>query len=133
MTEQAAFQSLPRLYRSADWVIRVILALAFVSAGSMKLVGVAQFVTLFDQIGLGQWFRLLTGGLEVIGGLLVLVPRTSMIGAALLACVMLGATITHLAVIGGSALPALVLLALAATTLWLRRAQVNMPRASLSY
>ena len=36
---------------------------------------------------------------------------------------MAGAIVTHLAVIGGSPLPALTLLALAASVLWMRRTQ----------
>jgi hypothetical protein len=35
---------------------------------------------MFDKIGLGQWFRYVTGSLEVVGALLLLVPRTSAIG-----------------------------------------------------
>ena len=114
-----------RVARVADWVVRVLLALAFVSAGGMKLAGAPQFVELFEQIGAGQWFRLLTGTLEVVGGLLVLVPRTAVWGALLLAAVMVGALLTHVLVIGGNPGPALVLFALAVLVLWLRRAQLS--------
>jgi uncharacterized membrane protein len=31
-------------------------------------------VGLFDAIGIGQWFRYLTGGLEVLGAVALLVP-----------------------------------------------------------
>jgi hypothetical protein len=31
----------------------------------------------FDQIGLGQWFRVFTGALQVGGALLLLIPRVS--------------------------------------------------------
>lgn len=119
--------------RILDWVVRVLLAAAFISAGGMKLAGVPQFVAMFDQIGIGQWFRLLTGALEVAGGLLALVPRTAIWGASLLACVMVGALFTHLTVIGGNPLPALVLLILCAAVLWLRRSQLTtLARSILS-
>ena len=117
----------PTLSRVADWIVRILLALAFVSAGCMKLAGVPQFVALFDQIGVGQWFRLLTGTLEVAGGVMVLIPRAAAWGALLLVCVMVGALFTHLMVIGGNPLPALVLLVLATTVLWRRRAQLPRP------
>lgn len=120
-----------RLTQGLDWLVRILLALTFVSAGGMKLAGVPQFVALFDQIGIGQWFRLVTGTFEVLGGLLVLIPRTSIFGAVLLACVMLGAVFTHLAVIGGNPLPALVLLALSTVVLWLRRAQLALLKRSI--
>lgn len=116
--------------RILDWILRVLLAFAFVSAGGMKLAAAPQFVALFDQIGIGQWFRLLTGTLEVAGGLLVLIPQTAVQGALLLACVMLGALFTHLALIGGNPIPALVLLALAAAVLWLRRASLPLPKGA---
>lgn len=116
--------------RILDWILRILLALAFISAGGMKLAGVPQFVALFDQIGVGQWFRLLTGALEVAGGVLVLIPRTAGWGALLLACVMMGALFTHLAVIGGNPLPAFVLLVLAAMILWLRRAQLPLSKGA---
>ncbi|WP_206366557.1 DoxX family protein [Sphingomonas gei] len=100
-----------------------MLALAFVAAGVAKLAGAPPMVAIFDQIGIGQWFRLLTGMLEIAGGLLVLVPRSSAWGALLLLCVMAAAVFTHLVVIGGNPVPALVLLVLSAAVLWLRRRQ----------
>ena len=113
-----------------DWIVRMLLAAAFVSAGGMKLAGVPQFVALFDQIGIGQWFRLLTGTLEVAGGLLVLIPRTAAWGALLLAGVMVGALLTHLMVIGGNPIPAVILLALAGVVLWLRRASLSLSKGA---
>lgn len=78
-------------------------------------------VEIFEQIGAGQWFRFVTGILEIVGGLLVLVPRASIWGALLLACVMVGAVLTHLVLIGGNPVHAFVLLALCGAVLWLRR------------
>lgn len=131
MATTMAFALPSRLARAADWIIRILLALAFISAGGMKLAGAEQFVAMFDQVGIGQWFRLLTGTLEVTGGLLVLIPRAAIFGALLLVCVMVGALFTHLAVIGGNPLPALVLLALCAAILWLRREQLATFRRSI--
>ncbi|MEE4454884.1 DoxX family protein [Novosphingobium resinovorum] len=70
--------------RAVDWVIRILLALAFLAAGGAKVAGAPPMVAIFEQIGAGQWFRFVTGILEIVGGLLV--PRTSMWGALLLAC-----------------------------------------------
>jgi putative oxidoreductase len=53
------------------------------------------WVELFARIGIGQWLRYFTGGLEVICALLLLIPRTSLMAAALLACTMAGAMLTH--------------------------------------
>ena len=51
----------------------------------------APWVKTFDAIGLGQWFRYCTGLIELVGGLLFLVPRATIIGAALLIATMCGA------------------------------------------
>ena len=53
----------------------------------------------FERIGLGQWFRYYTGGMQVLGGLLMCVPRTMVIGAAMLTCTMIGAVFVALFVI----------------------------------
>ena len=111
----------PRWQNYALWALQVLVALAFLAAGGQKLLGVPAMIGLFETIGLGQWFRYLTGGLEVLGALLLLLPNRAWIGAALLACIMVGAVATHLFVIGGSAVPALVLLALTLVIAWFRR------------
>jgi len=45
---------------AADWTTRAAIALAFASFGVEKLFG-SNWVPLFAQIGLGQWFRYFTG------------------------------------------------------------------------
>jgi len=57
------------------------------------------WVRLFGQIGLGQWFRYLTGIMQIAGAVLVLIPRMSLVGIALAACTMLGASIAWLTVL----------------------------------
>jgi putative oxidoreductase len=114
----------PRWKSVSLWVIRGLLALAFASAGGAKLYGVPMLVEEFQHIGLGQWFRYFTGTLELLGAFLILVPSLAAFGAALLICIMIGATIAHLFVIGGSPLPALVLLALSAMVAFAKRSQI---------
>ena len=104
--------------RRIVWGIRVLLALAFGAAGIAKLAGAAQMVQVFDAIGFGQWFRYLTGAVEVVGVVLLLVPYTGFLGALLLSATMVGAVATHVALIGGSPLPALVLGLLSAFVAW---------------
>ncbi len=86
------------------WVVQIALAALFLMAGSAKLTGQPQMVATFDAVGVGQWFRYFTGGLEVIAALLLLAPSFAGIGAALLVPTMVGAILTHLFVIGGSPL-----------------------------
>ena len=78
-------------------------------------------MALFDAIGIGQWFRYLTGALEVLGAVALLVPAFSGAGALVLAGVMAGAVATHVFVVGGSPVNAIVLLVVTAIVAWGRR------------
>jgi uncharacterized membrane protein YphA (DoxX/SURF4 family) len=100
------------------WVLQILVAAVFLMAGYSKLSGDPAMVEEFDQIGLGQWFRFVTGGIEVAAAVLLLIPRLTPVGAALLVGTMGGAVLTHLLVIGGSPVPALVLGCFAAIILW---------------
>jgi uncharacterized membrane protein YphA (DoxX/SURF4 family) len=96
------------------WGIRILLALAFGAAGSAKLAGVPMMVATFDAIGWGQWFRYVTGVIEVLGAVLMLVPATGLLAGLLLGATMVGAALSHLLVVPGSPVPAIVLGALCA-------------------
>lgn len=104
----------------ALWVLQVGAAAMFFMAGGMKLAGAPDMVAMFEVLG-GQWFRYVTGGVEVVGAALLLVPRLAGVGALLLAATMVGAIFTHVAVIGGSFVVPLVLLVVTATIAWARR------------
>jgi len=122
-----AVASAPSRWKSATlWVVRGLLALAFAAAGGAKLYGVPMLVEEFQHIGLGQWFRYLTGSLELFGALLILVPSLAAFGGLLLSCIMVGATIAHLFLIGGSPVPALVLLTLSAIVAYAKRSQFGL-------
>ena len=103
------------------WVLQVGAAGMFLMVGFLKLSGNPQLVGLFEAIGLGQWFRYLTGTLEVAGAVLLLVPRLSGLGALMLFVVMIGAVITHLFIVGGSPLMAIILLVVTGVVAWGRR------------
>lgn len=103
------------------WILQIGAAGMFLMAGFSKLSGDPMMVGMFDAIGLGQWFRYVTGSLEVLGAVLLLIPRLSGLGALLLVGVMLGAVTTHLFVVGGSPLPAIILLIVTGVVAWGRR------------
>jgi putative oxidoreductase len=115
----------PRWKSVSLWIVRGLLAFVFLGAGGAKLYGVPLMVEEFAHMGLGQWFRYFTGSLEVLGALLILTRLLAGFGAMLLICIMIGATIMHLFVIGGSPVPALVLLALSAIVAIAKREQMG--------
>lgn len=111
--------------------LRALLTLAFLAAGGAKLAGVDMMVATFEQIGLGQWFRYVTGVIEVAGAALLWLPGRQLAGAALLGATMVGAVLTHWFVLGPSAVPAIVLGLLCVGVLYIHRAQIpaNLSRA----
>jgi uncharacterized membrane protein YphA (DoxX/SURF4 family) len=100
----------------------------FLMAGGSKLAGAQPMVEMFDAIGVGQWFRYVTGTIEVVSALLLLMPSTAAIGAALLVCVMVGAIITHLTVLHTSPAMPIVLLVTCAIVFVLRRDRMAVGR-----
>src|SRR5262245_23775093 len=77
------------------WCVQALLAFVFVNASWAKLTGNPEMLELFTAVGFGDWLRYVTGILELTGAVLIMVPTTRRIGAALLATVMLGALAAH--------------------------------------
>ena len=117
----ASIQSVRPTRRIGAWTLQSIIAAAFLAAGLAKLAGVPYMVELFGQIGLGQWFRVVTGVVEVTGAVALLVPGFASIGALWLGFTMVGAVTTHLFVLHTSPVPAIVLGLLNVVVAYLRR------------
>jgi uncharacterized membrane protein YphA (DoxX/SURF4 family) len=83
------------------WLPRIFLAVVFVYVGAIKLPDEAgMWVRLFERIGIGQWFRDVTAIVEIVGGVLMLVPRATRVAVLLTSSVMIGALIVHATVTG---------------------------------
>src|SRR4030095_1597785 len=100
--QQAESSRLSKPLNTSFWILQGLLATVFLVAGTAKLASPQMQIALFDKIGFGQWFRYFTAGLEVIGAILVLVPRTAGFGATLLGMIMVGAIEIHLLITGGN-------------------------------
>ena len=105
--------------------VKALLTLAFLASGGAKLLGVEQMVVLYETIGVGQWFRYLTGLIEIGGAILLWLPGRQAAGAALLTATMIGAVIAHLTIIGPSAIPAAILGLMSGFVLWSHRDQLS--------
>ena len=103
------------------WLLRVLLGVTFLAIGCAKLAGVWQTVQLFAAIGWGQWFRYLTGLLDVVGAVLLFVPRWTCYGALLLVCTVGSATLIYLTLLHHNLTAPLTLTLLASALAWLTR------------
>ena len=84
------------------WLLRILVAVLFVLFGLGKFNGDprGEWFRIFARIGFGQWFRLATGWIELIGGLMFLLPGTARLAAVPLAATMIGAMIADMVVLG---------------------------------
>jgi putative oxidoreductase len=105
----------------ALWILRILMAALFLFASYMKLSGNPMMVDEFNTIGLGQWFRYLTGLLELVGGIAILVPSVSVFAAIVLLAVDVGAFITQVAVLHGDWIHTVVIGAILAAVIYLQR------------
>ncbi len=102
--------------------VSFLLALFFFYAGGSKLASPDAHIEAFVRWGYPVWFLYMTGLVEVAGAVLLLAPTVRFYGAALLACTMLGATVTHLRAGEMAAVPVpLVLLTFVGLIAWVSR------------
>lgn len=80
----------------APRVLPYVLALPMVGAGMGKLVGIQRFVDTFHRFGFPEYVRPLVGGLELIGVLLLLLPRTRFVGSIFVFTIFSVAVAVHL-------------------------------------
>ena len=79
------------------WVLQILLGVFFVLlSGVPKLMGEAEVAANFERWGYPDWFLMLTGVLELLGAIGLLIPMTAGWAASGLVLVMLGAAWTHI-------------------------------------
>jgi uncharacterized membrane protein YphA (DoxX/SURF4 family) len=81
-------------------------------------------VQVFAQIGLGQWFRFVTAGVEISGAVALLIPGLTGIAAVWLGITMFFAIFAHLFALRSNPGGAVVLFVLSASLAWLMRDQL---------
>jgi putative oxidoreductase len=76
-------------------VLRIVLAVFFALQGLVKLTGSTTWVARFRGWGYPEHVFLAVGAAEVLGAILLAIPRTRAYGAVLLMAIMIGAAATH--------------------------------------
>lgn len=108
-----------------SWIIRLILSSIFTIAAYLKFSGAHAMILMFNIIGVGQWFRFVTGGIELLAAIFLMIPKLTGFGAVLIIGVMAGAIATHLYIIGGSFTFPLALLLTSMLELFISRRQIQ--------
>lgn len=82
------------------YAAQILLGVIAIAAGYAKLTGTGLMVQQFHTLGIGQVYLTVAGTVEIAAGLCLLLPRGGIVGAVLLAGVMIGAlgiTVGHVA------------------------------------
>src|SRR5215470_1706955 len=111
--------------RRVVWTARILLAVLFVFGGAMMLAGGTDAVEAFRRLGLGAPGRIAIGCLELAGGTGLLLTPVAGVAALAIAGIMVGAIVSHLLALGGSPLPALVVLVICLAIAWSERANIR--------
>ena len=82
------------------WACRIIAALIMLQTLYFKFTAAPESVYIFSQVGMEPEGRIATAIVELLASVLILIPRTSLIGASLALFIMIGAIATHVAIIG---------------------------------
>jgi len=90
--------------------LQILVGFVALAAGYAKLTGMGFVAEPFAMIGLGKTFLMLAGGAEILAGFCLLFPRSGVVGALLLATVMvgtMGASVGHAISRSGAEQPAM--------------------------
>ena len=82
------------------WICRVAAAVILLQTLFFKFTAAPESVYIFTKVGLEPWGRIGSGVAELIAAILILIPRTTWLGAGLALAVMAGAIFSHLTVLG---------------------------------
>jgi len=82
------------------WVLRLIAAYILLQTLQFKFTAAPESVYIFTTVGMEPWGRIGTGIAELIASVLILIPRTTALGALMAAGTMSGAIFFHLTTLG---------------------------------
>lgn len=92
--------TLSRGQRTVSWIAQIVVAGIFLQTLYFKFTGAPESVFIFTALGTEPVGRIASGLAELTASLLLLVPATAAIGAALSCILILGAIGAHLTVLG---------------------------------
>lgn len=82
------------------WLLRLIAAFIMLQTLFFKFTGAEESIYIFSKLGMEPWGRIGSGVVELIASILLLIPRTTWMGALLGIGTMSGAIFFHLTTLG---------------------------------
>jgi len=82
------------------WILRLVAAVILLQTLYFKFSAAPESIYIFSKLGMEPWGRIGTGVLELIAGILLLIPATTVFGALLATGLMSGAIFFHITKLG---------------------------------
>lgn len=82
------------------WLFRLAAAIIMLQTLYFKFSAAPESVYIFTTLGLEPWGRIGIGSLELIASILIVIPKTTSLGALLAVGIMAGAILSHLTKLG---------------------------------
>lgn len=102
------------------WILGALTGIYMIGSGYPKVDPSENMIRRFENWGYSAGFSSLIGVLEILAGVLLLIPKTAFYGGILLAILMLGAIYTHLSTGIGGPMFAIIFLILGGLMAYLR-------------
>lgn len=83
-----------------SFFVRVIVAAILLQTLYFKFTGAPESIYIFEKVGMEPWGRIGSGIVELIAALLILIPKTTWMGALMALGTICGAIFFHLTVLG---------------------------------
>ena len=81
-------------------LLRIVVAVILVQTLYFKFTGAPESIYIFETLGMEPYGRIGSGMVELLASILILIPRTTLLGSLLGLGVMIGAVVSHLFVLG---------------------------------
>lgn len=82
------------------WILRIVASVILVQTLYFKFTGALESVYIFTTLGIEPYGRIGSGIAELIVAILILIPKTTWLGALIGFGIMIGAILSHIFVLG---------------------------------
>lgn len=83
-----------------NWIIKLTAVIILLQTLYFKFTGASESVYIFSTLGIEPFGRIGSGIVELVASVLILIPRTTLLGALMALGTMLGAIFSHVFVLG---------------------------------